>query len=130
MIAAPSFALAEPTFPLRALAIATSKAPLGGVREALLATLVGARLAAGARGPAALPPPLRAERALAARHWLGALTLAAPVRTAILQLLDASVLGQPAALASALANVTAVTAPHLDAKARSELDRLSRSLDT
>ncbi len=128
MDALPPYALAEPVFPFRALALATSKAPLGGVREALMATLVAVRLAAASQGPGVLPAVLRAERASAARHWMGALTLPATVRTALGQLLDASVRDQPAALATALANVTEVTAPHLDRKARSELDRLARAI--
>jgi len=121
----PPFALVEPAFSLRALAIATSRAPLGGVRESLMAALVAARLASAARGPAAIAPALRAERAAAARHWLGALTLAAPARAALAQLLEASVPGDPVALASALGKVIEVTAPHLDRKARSELERLA-----
>ncbi|MFA6167379.1 MAG: hypothetical protein WC700_12250 [Gemmatimonadaceae bacterium] len=128
MDALPPYALAEPVFPLRALAIATSRAPLGGVRESLMATLVAARLAAASRGPVALSAPLRAERAGAARHWMGALTLGAPLRAALGQLLDATVRDDAPALAAALANVTEVTAPHLDRKARSELDRLTRSI--
>lgn len=116
----------EPLFPLRALALAVSHVPLGGGREALLATLVVTRLAVAAYGPTALPPALRVERAAAARHWLGALSLAPGLRQALGELVEASVRGEPQALASALANVTEVTAPHLDKKARSELERLAR----
>lgn len=128
MDALPSFALAEPQFRLRALALATARAPLGGAREALTATLLAARLAAGARGPHALPVLLRGERAAAARHWMGALTLPAAVRGALLQLVDASATDAPDTLVAALGKVTEVTAPHLDRKARSELDRLAREL--
>lgn len=126
----PPFAVAEPSFPLRALAIAVSRAPLGGVRETLLATLICTRLAAAAHGHAALPTPLRVERAAAARHWMGALTLPAPVRGALGQLLDATAKEDAAALGVSLSKVIDVTAPHLDRKARSELDRLVRSLET
>ena len=126
--ALPPFALAEPVFPLRALAIAAARAPLGGAREALLATLVAARLAAGAYGPSALPAALRSERATAARHWMGALNLPAPVRSAVAQLLEATGGGDAVAMRTALGKVTEVTAPHLDRKARSELDRLARAI--
>jgi hypothetical protein len=51
------------------------------------------------------------------------------LRTALGRLLDATVTGDAPALAAALVNVTEVTAPHLDRKARSELDRLARSID-
>jgi len=128
MDALPPFAVAEPVFPLRALALAASKAPLGGVREALMATLVAARLSVTAHGAAALPADLRAERAAAARHWLGALALPAAVRNALWQLIDATARDDAAALAGALASVTEVTAPHLDRKARSEMDRLTRAV--
>ena len=124
MEAKPAFALADSQFPLRALAIAAARAPLGGAREALTATLLAARLAAVAHGPHALPVALRGVRAAAARHWMGALTLPAPVRSALIQLVEASAHDEPAALSAALAKVTEVTAPHLDKKAHSELDRL------
>jgi hypothetical protein len=91
-----------------------------------MATLVAARLAAALRAPVALPALLRAERAGAARHWMGALALAAPLRAALGQLLDATARDDATAVSAALANVTEVTAPHLDRKARSELDRLTR----
>ena len=128
MDALPPFAVAEPVFRLRALALAVSKAPLGGVREALMATLVAARLSVAAHGSAALPAEQRAERAAAARHWMGALTLPAAVRHALEQLIDATARDDATALAVALSGVTEVTAPHLDRKTRSELDRLTRAV--
>lgn len=128
----PSFAVAEPLFPFRALAAAAARAPLGGARESLTATLVAARLAVVACGPHALPAALRTARAAAARHWMGALTLPASVRGALVQLVEASAREEPAALSAALsaalAKVTEVTAPHLDRKARLELDRLAREV--
>jgi hypothetical protein len=93
-----------------------------------MATLVGSRLAVTAAGAEALPDALRAERAAAARHWMGALTLPPALRASLAQLLDATVRGDAPSMAAALANVTEVTAPHLDRKARSELDRLTRSI--
>ncbi|MBM3907975.1 MAG: hypothetical protein FJ363_07840 [Gemmatimonadetes bacterium] len=124
----PSYALAEPVFGLRSLAVAASRAPLGGPREALLATLVGARLAIGAHGAGALERSLREERAVAARHWMGALSLPSVLRSALGELLDATTRDDSPALAAALAKVTEVTAPHLDRKARSEMDRLARRI--
>lgn len=91
-----------------------------------MATLVAARLAVSAYGPDALPAPLRADRAASARHWMGALTLTAPLRTALGRLLDATAGNDATAVAAALSNVTEVTAPFLERKARSELDRLTR----
>jgi len=128
MNSTPPFAIPQPQFPLRALSAAAARAPLGGAREALTATLVAARLAAAAHGPDALSAALRGARAAAARHWMGALTLPAPVRGAMVQLVEASVRGEPAALSAALTKVTEVTAPHLDRKARLELDRLVQDI--
>lgn len=128
MNATPPFAVPLPLFPLRALSAAAALAPLGGAREALTAGLVAARLAAVAHGPGALPAALRGARAVAARHWMGALTLPVSVRGALIQLVEASVRGEPAALSAALAKVTEVTAPHLDRKARLELDRLVQDI--
>ncbi len=128
MDALPPFAVAEPVFPLRALALAASRAPMGGAREALMATLVAVRLTAAACGPNALPADQRAERAAAARHWMAALSLPAAVRSALNQLLEATMRDDAVALSAALHNVTDVTASHLDHKARLELDRLTRTL--
>jgi len=91
-----------------------------------MATLVAARLAATAHGPAGLSEAARCERAAAARHWLGALTLPAAVRGAMTQVVDATAKGEADLLAVTLANVIGVTAPHLDRKARSELEQLIR----
>jgi hypothetical protein len=124
----PSFAVAEPHFAFRALAQAAARAPLGGAREGLLATLVAARLARASAGPEALSLAQRAERAAAARQWLGALSLPSTLRLALLQLLEATADSDPVVLRAALGKVTDVTAPHLDRKARSEIDLLSRQL--
>lgn len=126
--ATPSFSVAEPHFAFRALAQAAARAPLGGAREGLLATLVAARLARAVAGPGALPVAPREERAAAARQWMGALSLTAGIRAALLQLVDATAKSEPAALCAALGKVTEVTAPHLDRKARLELDLLAREL--
>lgn len=126
--ATPSFSVAEPHFAFRALAQAAARAPLGGAREGLLATLVAARLARSIVGPEPLPAAQRAARAAAARQWLGALSLAAGLRATLIQLVDATAGSEPAALRAALGKVTEVTAPHLDRKARLELDLLLREL--
>ncbi|HLA90221.1 MAG TPA: hypothetical protein VJL28_07325 [Gemmatimonadaceae bacterium] len=128
MLGPSPYALAAPVFPFRALAALAGRAPLGGPRETALATLVAARLAAGATPPALLAPPARAARAEAARLWLTSIALPAAVRGALLRLADASGTDDLRAIAVALARVTEVTAPHLDRGARSELDRLGARL--
>ena len=60
--------------------------------------------------------------------WIGALTLPAKSRTAILRAFAASAGEDPAVAADALDAVTEVTAPHLDRAARSELSQLAERL--
>jgi hypothetical protein len=124
----PPYAVGAPEFPLRGLSVAVSRAPLGGAREALLATLVGVHVAVTACGAPTLGAELRRDRVAAARHWMGALPLPTALRGALFELLDAAAHGDASALAQALFKVTEVTAPHLDRKARSEMDRLARRL--
>jgi len=115
-------------FPLRALAALAAKAPLGGARETAMASLVAARLAAAALPPVSLPAGARRKRADAAKNWLSALALPAPVRTALGRLLDLSAGEDLDAMGIALSKVTEVTAPHLDRHARLELERLAARL--
>ncbi len=101
------------------------RSPLGGPRETALATLIAARLAAGAAPPSALAMALRAGRADSARAWLTSVALPAPVRSAVLRLVEATAGDDTRAIAIALAKVTDITAQQLPRGARSELDRLS-----
>jgi hypothetical protein len=128
MLGPSPYALAAPVFPFRALTALAARAPLGGPRETALATLISARLAAGAAPPVLLALPLRAARAEAARLWLTSVALPPAVRTAVLNLVDATATDDPGAIAFALAKVTEVTAPQLDRGARSELDRVGARL--
>jgi hypothetical protein len=86
------------------------------------------RLLSGLTGPYPLARPVRALRAEAARAWLGALTLPAKPRTAILRAFATSAGDDPSTAADALAAVTDITAPHLDRAARSEVNRLAERL--
>jgi len=119
------YTLPAPTFAFRALATLAARAALGGPRETALATLVAARLAAGAAPPGALAPPLREARAVAARVWLTSVALAAPVRTAIGKLVDATAGNDSRMILAALGKVTDVAGPELNRAARAELDRLA-----
>lgn len=124
MLGQSPYALATPVFPFRGLALLAGRAPLGGPRETAIATLVAARLAAGAAGPAPLEPQLRAARAEAARLWMTSVALSAMARAALRRVVDASAGSDPAAIASALAKVGEVTAAQLDRGARLEIEQL------
>ena len=125
---APPFAPERATFPCPALLECAARASLGGAREALLGAVMAARLASAMRAPCALSAPTRAARAEGARLWIGALTLPAKQRAALLRAFAASGGDDPRGAADALAQVTEVTAPHLDRAARSELVRLADRL--
>lgn len=126
--AVPPFALARAVPPCPALVGCAGRASLGGARETLLGAVMAVRLLAGLCSPYPLARPVRALRAEAARAWLGALTLPAKPRTALLRAFATSAADDTAAAADALAAVTDITAPHLDKAARSELTRLSDRL--
>lgn len=126
--AVPPFALARALPPCPALLGCAGRASLGGARETLLGAVMAVRLLSGMTGAYPLARPVRALRAEAARLWLGALTLPAKPRTAILRAFATSAADDPVTAADALMAVTDITAPHLDRGARSELVRLAESL--
>jgi hypothetical protein len=120
---------AEFRFP--ALAAAAGRAALGGERETALAAYLAARLADDATLPTALPLATRVQRAAAARSWVAGLALSAPVRRAVLRLLDSSELEDAAArkaIPDAMQTVTSVTATLLAPAAHLELENLGTSL--
>ena len=120
----PPFAPERAQFACPGLLALAVRSSLGGAREALLGAMVAARLAASLRGAHPLPAEARVLRAEGARTWLGALTVPATVRTAVLRSFATSAGADRAVAADALAQVTDVTATHLDRVARSELVRL------
>ena len=89
--------------------------------------LLVARLATRALGPAALSCALRAKRATAARHWIGATCPDARVRAACIALADATAGDEPEPVARALLSVADAAAQHLGQAARLELTSLARS---
>lgn len=120
----------EPTFfRFPHLAAQAGRAGMGGPREIALACLVVARIAADCieDGTNLLPDQLR-TRSMNARHWLGAATLPANVRHALVRLAETSVGDDPASLKAAVESVIAVTANQLDAGARLELARLAQTV--
>jgi len=126
---APPYVLSTPSFRFRALASLAGRAPLGGTREAVLATYLVARLADDCRPSTALPLPTRVARSIAARGWLANTALPAAIRTAVTQLAEATE-GELTDVANALAVVTSAAAQYLDDASRLELDRLARALNS
>ena len=123
----PPYALAPTTFRFPALAQLAGRTPLGGQREVALATYVAARLAHDALPERGLTDAIRTERVLGAKTWLANLALPAPVRPALVRLVEASAVGLEQT-AEALRSVIVVTATLLDSKAKLELDQLVAAL--
>jgi len=89
---------------------------------------MAARLATGLLNPHPLTAAVRRVRAEAAGTWLGALTMPAKTRLALLRSFTASAQSSREVMAEALSHVTDVTAAHLDRMARSDLVRLVEAL--
>jgi hypothetical protein len=120
----------EPTvFPFPALATMAGRAPLGGPREMALACFLVGRIVMDATSVAgALSPEQKSARALGAKHWLGSVAMATPVRSALARLAESTALGDRSAMKAALDSVMTVTANHLDSAARLELGRLAQTI--
>ena len=123
--ALPPYALDAPEFRFRALAALAGRASLGGARELVLATLLGARLVDGMIGTHPLSTPLRRLRTAGARSWLSALTLPAAARATMARLLEVTASDDRRALADAWEAVVSIAAPALDVPSRVELRRLT-----
>ncbi len=123
----PPYAVPTTSFRFAALATLAGKAPLGGRREVALAVYLAARLADDTLPEHGVSAEARSERASHAKSWLSSMALAAPIRSALARLIDATAAGRAAA-AAALPAVVAATANQLDAGARAELDRLTAVL--
>lgn len=103
---------------------------MGGPREMALATFIAARLAAGALPREGLTAAVRADRAAAARLWMTSVALPAPLRSLLLKVVDASARDDLRALGASVSRVSDITAPHLDRRARLELEQLASRLAT
>jgi hypothetical protein len=123
----PPYAVPSTSFRFAALATLAGKAPLGGRREVALAVYLAARLADDTLPERGVSAEARVERASHAKSWLSSMALAAPIRSALARLIDATATGRSAA-AAALPAVSAATGNQLDAGARAELDRLTAVL--
>lgn len=128
IVAQPPYALAPTSFRFPALAALAGRMPLGGERETVLATYLAARLAHDAFPERGLNEIVRAERSAAAKTWLGTLAVPATVKPTLLRLVEASS-GRAEQIAEAVRGVIAVTAPVLDARSRSELERLAAAFE-
>jgi hypothetical protein len=116
------------SFRFPAIAALAGRAPLGGQREVALGAFLVARLADDAAPERGLSEASRAERAALGRTWLSTLALPPAVRQSLTAAIDASALG-PQAVAESLRALIVATTGMLDARSRTELERLATSLD-
>jgi hypothetical protein len=131
LVAAPRapYSLEPTAFAFPSLAAMVGRAALGGPREAAMACLLVGRVVRDAvvlRDQ--LTPEQLKQRALTAKHWLGAAAIQPQLKTALGRLADATSSGDAAALKVALDGVMTVTANHLDQGARLELGRLAQAI--
>jgi len=124
----PPYALASPRFRFRALAALVGRSPLGGEREVALATLLAARLVAGALPPSPLPQQVRIVRANGARAWFAALAVPPSFRQSLTRLMDATTSVDRDGLEAALQALIDASASHLDPPALTELREIIRVL--
>jgi hypothetical protein len=120
----PRYSVAQGDFPFRAIAALAGRAPIGGAREIVIATLICARLALSAIDPRGLPLQARETRASGAKNWLLSLALPLNSRTAFLKVIEASGTDDIEYLGRSLAQVIDFADPHLDYASRLELGRL------
>ena len=128
--ALPPHALRVPVFPFRGLAALAARAPIGGAREVALACFVAARLAAERLERDAVPEVGRAARSVAAKSWLGALALPAPVRVPLVRCIDLAGVaeGELRTLATELEALEQAAATYLDGPSRAELAALAAAM--
>jgi hypothetical protein len=124
----PPYALITPEFRFRGLAALAGRTALGGARELIIGTLLGARLVEGVVGDHPLSTTLRRARATAAKTWLSALALPASTRSTLAKLAEATGGDDLTALKDAWEGAAALVVPTLDASSRAELRRLSSTL--
>ena len=126
----PPYALATPRFRFRALAALAGRAALGCDREVALATLMAARLAAGALPPQPLPQGIRITRATGARVWLTALALPLAIRQSLTRLVDATTSVDRDGLENAMRVAIDLSSPQLDSQSIAELREVLRAMSS
>lgn len=104
------------------------RAPLGGEREMVLATLMAARLADGVSMPTPLTAAARQSRAAGARVWFSTLTLPAATRTPLAKLVEATEGEDRGRIAETFSAFAALAWPQLDVAARGEVGELVTAL--
>jgi hypothetical protein len=124
----PPYALATPTFRLKALASHAGRASLGGDREVALACFVSARLVVGMLPPLSIAPADSAIRAAAAKQWLASLMVPTSTRAAATATMDAVAENDFRAAANGIKMLIDAGGTHIDPASTAELTELLNEL--
>jgi hypothetical protein len=124
----PPYALSRSTFPFPGLAAQVGRAPLGGPREAVLASLVVARLCISLLPPYDISFEDAAARSAQAKNWLCGLTLGVGLKNILTGIIDAAGSINHAAIADELDKLLASPSAGFDSGSREEVEKLAADM--
>lgn len=120
----PPYALARSTFPFPGLAAQVGRAGLGGPREAILASLIVARLCNALLPPYDISFEDAAARSVQAKNWLCGLTLGVGLKNILTSIIEAAGKIDNAAIADGLEKLVASPSVGFDGASREEMEKL------
>ncbi len=120
----PPYALARSNFPFPGLAAQVGRAGLGGPREAILASLVVARLCVALLPPYDISFEGAATRSAQARNWLSSLTLGVGLKNILASVIEAAGRIDHGAVAEALEKLVGSPSAGFDGASREEIEKL------
>ncbi len=120
----PPYALARSNFPFPGLAAQVGRAGLGGPREAILASLVVARLCVALLPPYDISFEDAATRSAQARNWLSSLTLGVGLKNLLASVIEAAGRIDHGAVAEGLDKLVGSSSAGFDGASREEIEKL------
>ena len=124
----PPYALSRSTFPFPGLASQVGREPLGGPREAVLASLVVARLCISLLPPYDIAFDDAAARSTQAKNWLSGLTLGVGLKNILTGIIESAGTIDHTAIAEGLERLLGSQSAGLDISAREELEKLTADM--
>lgn len=121
----PPYALLRSTFPFPGLASQVGRASLGGPREAVLASLVVARLCIALLPPYEISFEDAAARSIQAKNWLSGLTLGVSLKNILTGVIDSAGSINHVAIADGLEKLLESPSAGLDSSSREEILKLA-----
>ncbi len=121
----PPYALERLNFPFPALAAQVGRAGLGGPREAILASLIVARLCISLLPPYDISFEDAAARSVQAKNWLSGLTLGVGLKNILTLAIEAAGRIDHPAVADELEKLAGNASAAFDGAAREEIEKLA-----